>query len=327
MAGTEIATLETGDRGAGLGQLSDAALAYADAGLAENTKRAFRSSFGCFASWCASVDRRPLPADATTVAEYLAARAPHLAVSTLAIHLAAIRKAHELAGEPVPAGPAIDAVWNGVRRRRGAPPKRKRALTTAQLRKLVDLAPGAGTELLRNRAILLFTFAGAFRRSEVAIMALDGVSSVIVSFVDEGALVALERGKGDQAGVGATVAVPYGDTALCPVAALRRWIEAAGLRSGYVFRRLDPDGSVAEGHVSDRLVARLVQRAGRKAGLDPTSLGGHSLRSGLATEAAKRGVALQTISSHLRHKKLETTMGYIRDGERFKRNAAGKVGL
>ena len=41
----------------------------------------------------------------------------------------------------------------------------------------------------------------------------------------------------DQEGLGQSVAVPRGATA-CPVAALKAWIEAAGITDGAVFRRI-----------------------------------------------------------------------------------------
>ena len=54
---------------------------------------------------------------------------------------------------------------------------------------------------------------------------------------------------------------------------------------------------------------------------------GHSLRAGLATSAAFNDAPGHLIQAQLRHKKLDTTMKYIRAGELFKKNAAGMVGL
>lgn len=328
MAGTAIAPTPLADR-PGLSQLSEQALAYAQGGMSENTRRAYRSSLKAFASWCASVGRRPLPADAVTIAEYLAARAPDLAAPTLALHLAAIRKAHEHLGAPVPSGPLIDDMLDGIRRRLGRPPRRKRAVTTANLRRFSEQLPRGSMKALRDRAILLVCFAGALRRAEAVALELDGPAAgpLRAIFVDEGLEIHIDRSKGDQLGAGAIVAVPYGRTELCPVSALHAWLAAAKITAGVVFRRIDRRGRLTDGAVSDRYVARLVQRCALKAGLDPKLFGAHSLRAGLATEAAKRGAPLHTISSHLRHSKPETTMIYIRDGERFKRNAAGKVGL
>ena len=54
---------------------------------------------------------------------------------------------------------------------------------------------------------------------------------------------------------------------------------------------------------------------------------GHSLRSGLATSAAIGGAAGHQIQKRLRHKRFDTTAGYIQDAELFKDNAAASAGL
>jgi integrase len=54
---------------------------------------------------------------------------------------------------------------------------------------------------------------------------------------------------------------------------------------------------------------------------------GHSLRSGLATSAAANDTPGHLIQRQLRHKKFDTTVGYIQDAELLKKNAAAMVGL
>src|SRR5262245_57402061 len=53
----------------------------------------------------------------------------------------------------------------------------------------------------------------------------------------EGMLVTLRRSKTDQEGLGRRVAIPRGEIA-CPVAALRAWLDAAGVTEGAIFRRI-----------------------------------------------------------------------------------------
>jgi site-specific recombinase XerC len=77
---------------------------------------------------------------------------------------------------------------------------------------------------LRDRALLLLGFAGAFRRSEL--VALD------VADLEEnetGLLVTIRGSKTDQERQGVTIAIARGDIA-CPVKALREWLDAAGSR-------------------------------------------------------------------------------------------------
>jgi site-specific recombinase XerD len=56
-----------------------------------------------------------------------------------------------------------------------------------------------------------------------------------------------------------------------------------GYEHGPLFLRLEAGGRLGLGRLSDRGVARVVQRWAERAGLDPGRFAGHSLRAGLAT--------------------------------------------
>lgn len=309
-------------------QLVHAARDYADAGMSANTRRAYGSDWSDFTSWCASVGARPLPADAATVAMYLTARAPTLRAATLARRLAAIRTAHRAADLSPPESGDLKRVWSGIRRQHARPPRKKRALVTEELRRVIARLPDtlAGQ---RDRALLLVGFAGALRRSELAALTLEGelAGDVWCRFVSGGLELVLEKSKGDQEGEGAVVGVPHGRTKLCPVAALKAWLERAQISAGAVFRAVDRHGRLGDGAISDRAVADVVKKRVAGTGLDPEAFGGHSLRAGLITSAIAAGVATDVVMRQSRHARYDTMRGYIRDGERFKRNAAGKVGL
>lgn len=310
-----------------LPQLAEAARAYASAGIGNSTRRTYGSAWRAFTSWCASVGVEPLPAEAAQVALYLTARAPILAVSTLARHLAAIAAAHAAAGLPPPAHPDLLRVWAGIKRTHGRPPRKKRALITEDLRRAIAKLPATRTGI-RDRAILLVGFTGALRRSELAALTLegDGAGSVRAVFVAAGLEVHLDRSKGDQTGNGAIVAIPYGRK-LCAVSALQAWLAAAAITSGPIFRAIDRHGGISGAAISDKTVANVVKAACQRAGLDPAAFAGHSLRSGLLTSAAEKGAAPDVLQAHARHAKFDTTAGYIQSVDRFRRNAAGKVGL
>lgn len=308
-----------------LPQLYEQLREYAAADRSANTRRVYGSSWRSFCSWCASEGVEPLPAEAATVALYLTARAPTTAVATLALHLSAIAAAHQAAGSPPPAHPDLDRVWAGIKRTHGRPPRKKRALVVEDLRRVLAKLPDslAGK---RDRALLLVGFAAALRRSELAILSLPGpgATTVRAEFVHAGLEIHLDRAKGDQAGQGAIVAVPYGKK-ICPVSALQSWIGAAGITGGPIFRGVDRHGRLAAGAISDRTVADIVKASCKRVGLDPAMFAGHSLRSGLLTSAAEKGAAPDVLQGHARHRKFDTTRGYIQAGDRFKRNAAGKV--
>jgi integrase len=327
MAGTAIARLPPAEISSTLPQLVESARSYADNGMADSTRRAYRSSWTGFTSWCASVDIAPLPAEAAHVALYLTARAPFLAVPTLARALAAIAAFHKDAGYTPPSHPDLDRVWLGIQRAHGRPPRKKRALVVEDLRRVLAKLPAKLTGI-RDRALILVGFAGALRRGELARLTLEGpdAGDVWCQFVSAGILIHVDRAKGDQKGKGAIVAIPYG-AKNCPVSALQAWLAAAAITAGPVFRAIDRHGRMGATPITGKTVANVVKAACERVGLDPTVFAGHSLRSGLITSASDRGAAPQVLQAHARHSKFDTTAGYIQAAGLFTRNAAGKVGL
>jgi len=306
-------------------QLGESLRTYAEAGVSAGTRRSYESSWRTFASWCASVGVEPLSAEAKHLALYVTARAPHSAVATLARDLAAIAWAFRAAGISPPAHPDLDRVMAGIRRTHGRPPRKKRALVLEDLKRVLAKLPSTRAGI-RDRALLLVGFAGALRRSELAALSLPGpgATDVVAQFVGGGLEIHVARAKGDQEGRGAIVAIPYGKR-ICAVAALQAWLDAAEIRSGPVFRAVDRHGRVGAVAISDRAIADVVKAAAKRVGLDPAMFAGHSLRSGLLTSAAEKGAAPDVLQGHARHSKFDTTRGYIQAGDRFKRNAAGKV--
>jgi site-specific recombinase XerD len=84
---------------------------------------------------------------------------------------------------------------------------------------------------------------------------------------------------------------------------------------------------VAERSLSSQAVALIIKRRAGLAGIDPSSVSGHSLRSGLATAAASAGVSERVIALTTGHKSMTVLRSYIRSGSLFSENAASAVGL
>jgi integrase len=170
----------------------------------------------------------------------------------------------------------VKATVRGIRRTAGTA-ARKKAPAIAE--RLIAMAnTGGGLIALRDRALLLLGFAGAFRRSELALDYED------IEETEAGLKITIRRGKTDQEGSGATIAILRG-TLACPVAALRAWLDAAGLTTGPVFRSIRKGGKVS-GRLTDRSVAKIVKSHAARVGLDPALFAGHSLRAGFLTSAA-----------------------------------------
>jgi len=201
--------------------------------------RVYESAFALFRAWCLKQQASALPADPRTVAFYLTDTATRYRATTLDLHLAAIAYAHRAAGLPIPTThQAVREVRTGVRRTRGAATRGKAALMTEDLRRLVSLLDQSPVGL-RDRALLLMGFAGAFRRSELVGLDVDDLE-----FTPGGIRVELRRSKTDQEAEGRPVGIPYGVVPeTCPVRAVERWLaHVRGVLPGYERGPLFPHG-------------------------------------------------------------------------------------
>ncbi|HEX2948446.1 MAG TPA: site-specific integrase [Armatimonadota bacterium] len=303
--------------------LTERAQDYAESSKAESTRRAYQADWHDFTAWAAWRKLPSLPADPSTVALYLTALAEAgKRASTLQRRRAAIAFAHELAGyEPPTRTALVEEVMAGIRREIGVAQQGKAPALTPDIRAMVNHLP---TDLrgVRDRALLLIGFAGAFRRSELIALDIEDVEEC-----DEGLRITIRHSKTDQEGKGRLVGIPRGEhPETCPVRAYQSWLHASMISHGPLFRGISTHGKVL-GRLSDRGVARTVKRAAEAAGLDPEQYSGHSLRAGLATSAAIAGVLDRDIMAQTGHKRVETLYKYIRRGNLFRDNAAGKVGL
>lgn len=312
-------------------QPSAAAQNFASKSRAANTRRAYTADWADFTSWCAELGRAALPADPTTVGDYLSARAKGnpdegrapLTVATLTRRLAAISQAHKLAGYPSPTQAEwVRTVMKGIRRELGTAQRQVAPAVSEIMRQWVRHLPDT---LLgkRDRALLLVGFAGAFRRSEIAALTVADVR-----FVPEGMIVTLRRSKTDQESAGETKGIPLGTWAeTCPVRTLKAYLKAADIKDGPLFRPINRHGQVKPKHLNGSDIASIIKRTADAAGFDAETFSGHSLRAGFATAAAAAGASDRAIKKQTGHKSDRVLQRYIREGALFRENAASSVGL
>jgi len=205
----------------------------------------------------------------------------------------------------------------GIRRQHGTAQRQVAPLTKQDLLSMLPLM--VGVKGLRDRALILLGFAAALRRSE-----LVAVDVADIAFVNEGLVVTLRKSKTDPEGQGRKIGVPWGHTAACPVKAVRTWLDHARIEDGAAFRCVNRAGTVGK-RLSDHAVAVIIKSYAKAIGLDPASVSGHSLRSGLATAAAQAGIPAHKIQAQTGHRSLEMLNRYIRDGNLFLDNASGGV--
>jgi site-specific recombinase XerD len=291
--------------------------------VADSTRAAYVQDMRAFADWCAPRGLNPLPAAPATVLRYLGSIADDLAVATIRRRLTSIAVTHKAAGYPDPTrGEDVVRTWRGIRRTRGVAQRKVRAVRAVVLRQLVEPLTEWPADV-RDRAILTIGMAGALRRSEI--VAID-VEHVTVD--DDGLRLRIPRSKRDQEGEGALVGIPWGvRPETCPVTAWHEWLDVAGIGAGPAFRAVDRHGNISPARLTDRQIARIVQRRAEAAGLPGAEFGGHSLRAGFATEAVARGRSELAVMRHGRWRSGQAMRGYVQEGGLWKDNAAKGLGL
>jgi integrase len=287
---------------------------YVAAAVADNTRRAYQNDLRAFIAWGAA-----MPSSPDEVAAYLVAFAAVLSPVTLSRRLVAIGRAHTSLGHRNPCRTdLVRTTLRGIWRVHGRP---QRQVQPALREDILAMLPHmSGTRGIRDRALLLIGFAGAFRRAELVALEYDDLA-----FVKEGLLLLIRRSKTDQLGEGRKIAIPFARSHACPVKALTNWLDRAAIQSGPLFRIVNKGGGVGSAALSSQSVALIVKDYARKAGLDADNYSGHSLRAGLITSAAKAGVSSWKIRQTTGHRSDAMLQRYIRDADVFEGNAAGSV--
>lgn len=211
----------------------------------------------------------------------------------------------------------------------GELPAKKLAATADLLRDILRVIPDdlAG---LRDRALLLLGFAGALRRAELAAVQVEHLEPR-----ERGLRLTLPRSKGERAGRAVTVAIPFGRTELCPVRAIRRWQEAAGITEGALFRRIWlapsagtgplPAPCVGTTAIDPGTVARIVKKRAAAAGFAGELFGGHSLKRGALTTGMDGGVHPTRLKQLGRHKSYAVLDEYLQFGDPFEEHPLSGV--
>lgn len=283
--------------------------------VTDSTKRAYAADLAHFDGWGGTI-----PATAEMVAAYLAEGAEEYAVATLQRRLASLSKAHATLGADNPCrSELVKATMRGIRRMRGTAQREAKPILREDLFAILERM-GDRPKDIRDRALLLLGFAGAFRRSE-----LVGLDVADIEHISQGVVVTLRRSKTDQEGRGRKIGIPFGRTRWCAVKHLGDWVDFAGITTGPVFRGINRHGHILDHRLSGEAVSIIVKQRAGVAGFDPNLYSGHSLRAGLATSAALAGASTWKIRRQTGHASEAMLSRYIRDGDMFTDNAAGAV--
>ena len=215
--------------------------------------------------------------------------------------------------------PAVKSAIRLAVRAINRPPSRKSAsaITGDILGKLLATCSGEDLTALRDRAILMVAFAsGGRRRSEVASLRVEQlVKQPAVTDEDGCPLPSL----GIHLGRTKTSGADHDEIVYLtgrPVEALARWLEAARIDKGSVFRKVDRWGNVSARALEPSAVNRIVKQRAQMAGLDAAEFSAHGLRSGYLTEAANRGIPLPEAMEQSRHRSVQQASDYYNNAKR-----------
>jgi integrase len=262
------------------------------------------------------MDLIALPAESLTVAMFLQAQHDAgLAVSTLQQRLAGIKAIHQAQQLPSPTDASVvREAMKGIRRlNRARVPDAKEAATDSVIREMLAHIDTSTLLGKRDRALLLYGYGGALRRSE-----LMGIDVEHIKTTEQGHLLTIPFAKSDQEGAGQTVAILSRlASPLCPIQAMKQWLRASKIKEGPVFRRFFRGDRMGDARLNPKAVERLVKELAYRLRLDADRFAAHSLRSGFITSAVAAGARWDKVMTHARHRKFDTTLDYIDDREKF----------
>ncbi|KAF0646603.1 hypothetical protein K701_28040 [Streptomyces fradiae ATCC 10745 = DSM 40063] len=176
---------------------------------------------------------------------------------------------------------------------------------------------------VRDRAMLLLGFSIASRRAELAGLRLR---NVVEDPDGNGLVVDVVVSKTDPR----TVPVPYGaNPATCPVRAWKAWVELSGISDPdrHAFRRIHHTGTVQPQGLTPQRVGDIITAAGARARV-PVLFTGHSVRSGMATEARRAGKDPKAIAQITGHKPNSSVLhGYMQIVDRWGEDDNALVGI
>lgn len=257
--------------------LNRCAGAYAD-----NTLRGYASDLRAFEAWCSRRALIWLPAEPQTVAAFIDHQIDTLSASTLKRRLAAINFAHRMTDLSSPTTRSVvHLALRRAARRQSRRPNQAKGLTSEILTRILDSLPDT-LPGLRDAALISVGYDTLCRSSELAMMT---VAHLRLSGADTGSVL-VPRSKGDQAADGRVAW-------LSPrtINHLQRWLEAAGIAEGPLFRSLHL-ARVSDEPLNTSSIRRLVKRAAKTASVATDvgkALSGHSMRVGAAQDMLVAG--------------------------------------
>lgn len=285
---------------------------------AYNTQRAYKADLKNFNEWCEENGQIALPASPETLAGYVAHLADTCKWATINRRLAAISKLHQLQNLETPTQNRVfKTVMEGIKRANGIRQKQAPAFKLHKLKSILRDIDTESNAKLRDKALLLLGFTGAFRRSELVALNIEDLQ-----FTEEGLIVSMQKSKTNQYGDYEEKAIFYSPEAvLCPIRTLQSWMQRLEKNADALFVRVRKGDKITTDRLTDKTVNDLVKT------YFGTEFSAHSLRASFITIAKINGADDSEIMRQSKHKTSAMIQRYTRIEDIKQHNAAMKLGL
>lgn len=304
--------------------LSDKSMNSLSVTKANHTIDAYESDWNDFCDWCRYHHQKSYPAQPETIVNYINDLADYAKASTIRRRISAISENYNASGDyvenPCRAWIVKEALI-GLTRLKGTVQKGKTPIYWEEIEEMIHRMDLTSLQALRDRAVLLLGFMGAFRRSELAGLDVEDIKKY-----PQGIVVTIRHSKTDQTSAGQQIGIPYlSHSSMDCIHALQEWLTAADITSGPLFRSFLKNGKVSSRRLSDKSINLIVKKYAASIGLNPEMYGAHSLRHGFATYAALQGVEERLIMKQTRHRSVEMVRRYINEADLFTNNPIDKI--
>lgn len=202
---------------------------------ANHTIDAYESDWNDFCDWCRYHHQKSYPAQPETIVNYINDLADYAKASTIRRRISAISENYNASGDHVE-NPCrawiVKEALIGLTRLKGTVQKGKTPIYWEEIEEMIHRMDLTSLQALRDRAVLLLGFMGAFRRSELAGLDVEDIRKY-----PQGIVVTIRHSKTDQTSAGQQIGIPYlSHSSMDCIHALQEWLTAAGITSGPLFR-------------------------------------------------------------------------------------------
>lgn len=253
---------------------------------AANTSAAYESDRAIFAAWLESV---ALPCNEVALLQYLTELSETAKESTLRRKYVALRHVANVTN------PAIfRTFFKGVAKtlkQEGKTLKQAKAMHKDNVNEFIATLDGVKAADVRNRALFLLCYYGAFRSSELCALRWSDIAEI-----DGGLKVHIDGKTGAMDKFIAYKAVN------CPVAALNAWRNLNGGNT-FVFVKVDKGGTLQNTPLTRQGFNKIIKSFNG-------AFSSHSFRRGFVSDAFKVGATIPAIQAQTGHKLVSTVVRY-----------------